>query len=222
MKRNLFVYIGLPICAAAFLAFGIVVLVLDSEPHEIVGGVILLAAAVFVLLLLAKVVMQDNLNLKCAKLCEEKRYDEERALIEKKMKSPFFFLVRIVAIVRYIRASMALDDLPAAKRYIDVLRHNGGKGWKYMTAYFFILIKLDEGDISTARTEYEEFRTQCAHAELYKGQLSVLAAIFHRVFGTNNNEPLPQEAVNSPFPVIGRILGKVYETRASASETEWN
>ena len=94
MKRNLFVYIGLPICAAIFLAFGIVVLVLDSEPREIVGGVILLAAAVFVLLVLAKIVMQDNLNLKCGKLCEEKKYDEERALIEKKMKSPLFFLIR--------------------------------------------------------------------------------------------------------------------------------
>ena len=154
MKRNLFVYIGLPILAAVFLAFGIVVLVLDSEPGEIVGGAVLLAAAVFALLLLVKAVMQDNLNIKCGKLCAEKRYDEERALIEKKMKSPFFFLVRIVAIVRYIRASMALDDLPAAKRYIDLLRHNGGKGWKYMTAYFYILIKLDEGDIATARTEY--------------------------------------------------------------------
>lgn len=222
MKRNLFVYIGLPICAAIFLAFGIVVLVLDSEPREIVGGVILLAAAVFVLLLLAKIVMQDNLNLKCGKLCEEKKYDEERALIEKKMKSPFFFLVRIVAIMRYIRASMALDDLPAAKRYIDVLRHNGGKGWKYMTAYYFILIKLDEGDISTARTEYEEFRTECAHAEIYKDQIAVLTAVFHRVFGTNNNEPLPQVAVNSPFPVLGRILGKAYEARVAASEAEWN
>ncbi len=222
MKRNLFVYIGLPILAAVFLAFGIVVLVLDSEPGEIVGGAVLLAAAVFALLLLVKAVMQDNLNIKCGKLCAEKRYDEERALIEKKMKSPFFFLVRIVAIVRYIRASMALDDLPAAKRYIDLLRHNGGKGWKYMTAYFYILIKLDEGDIATARTEYEEFRTQCAHAELYKGQIEVLTAIFHRVFGTNNNEPLPQEAVDSPFPVIGRILGKVYEERAAAGGIEWN
>ncbi len=222
MKRNLFVYISLPICAAIFLAFGIWVLAVRNETGYIVCGAFLLAFAVFVLLVFAKIVLQDNLNIKCGKLCGEKRYDEERALIEKKMKSPFFFLVRIVALMRYIRASMALDDLPTAKRYIDLLRHNGGAGWKYMTAYFYILIKLDEGDVTTARTEYEEFRTQCAHAEIYKEQIEVLTAIFHRIFGTSNNEPLPQAAVNSPFPVIGRILGKVYEKRVSASETEWN
>ena len=168
MKRNLFAYIGLPVCAAIFLASGVWVLAVRNETGYIVCGAFLLAFAVLALLVFAKIVMQDNLNAKCGKLCAEKRYVEERALIEKKMKSPFFFLVRIVAIKRYIRASMALDDLPAAKRYIDLLRHNGGAGWKYMTAYFYILIKLDEGAMEVARAEYEEFRTQCAHAAIYK------------------------------------------------------
>ncbi len=222
MKRNLFVYISLPICAAIFLAFGIFVLAVRNETGYIVCGAFLLAFAVFVLLVFAKTVMQDNLNIKCGKLCEEKRYEEERALIEKKMKSPFFFLVRVVALLRYVRVNTALDDLPTAKRYIDRLRHNGGKGWKYMTAYIYILIKLDEGDVASARTEFEEFRTDCAHAEIYREQIEVLTAIFHRIFSTNNSEPLPPAAVNSPFPVVGRILGKVYEERAAASGVEWN
>ncbi len=221
MKRNLFVYIGLPILSAIFLAFGIVLLVLGGKPQEIVGGVFLLVLAVFALLLFTKIVIQDNLNIKCGKLCEERRYDEEKALIEKKMKSPFFFLVRTVALMRYVRVSMALDDLPTAKRYIDRLRHGGGAGWKYMTAYFFILIKLDEGDIATARTEYEEFRTQCAHAEIYREQIEVLGAIFRRLFGAGGTEPLPKAAVESPFPVVSRVLGRVYEARSAAHAEEW-
>ncbi len=221
MKRNLFVYIGLPVCAAIFLGFGSWLLAIQREPGYIFSGSLLLALALLSLLVLAKIVMQDNLNIRCGKLCAEKRYDEERALIERKMNSPFFFLVRIVAIRRYVRASMALDDLPTAKRYIDVLRHGGGAGWKYMTAYCYILIKLDEGDLKTARTEFEEFRTQCAHAEIYREQIEVLTAIFHRIFATNNNEPLPQAAANSPFPVVGRILGRAYEARFAARGDEW-
>ncbi len=221
MKRNLFAYIGLSVCAAVFLAFGIWVLAVRNESAYIVCGIFLLIFAVSAACLLAKLVIQDNLNLKCGKLCEEKRYEEERALIEKKMKSPFFFLIRMVALTRYIRASMALDDLPTAKRYIDSLRHGGGAGWKYMTAYYYILIKLDEGDVQTARTEYEEFRTQCAHAEIYKEQIEVLTAVFQRVFGTNNDEPLPKAAVESPFPVLGRVLGRIYEKRAAEGNGQW-
>ena len=220
MKRNLFVYVSLPIVSAFFLAFGVWMLAIQNTTGDIVIGAFLLAFSVFVALVLMKIVMQDNLNIRCGTLCAEKKYDEERALIERKMKSPFFFLVRIVAIKRYIRASMALDDLPTAKRYIDVLRHGGGAGWKYMTAYCYILIKLDEGDFKTARTEFEEFRAQCAHAEIYRDQIETLAAIFHRVYGTNNAEPLPKSAVDSPFPVIGRILGKIYEERFAGTEWE--
>ncbi len=221
MKRNLFVYIGLPICAAIFLAFGIVVLFLGGKPQGIVAAVFLFVLAVFLLLFFAKVVIQDNLNIKCGKLCGEKRYDEEKTLIERKMKSPFFFLIRTVALTRYVRVNMALDDIATAKRYIDRLRHGGGDGWKYMTAFFFILIKLDEGDLQTAAGEYESFRTQCAHAEIYREQIEILTAVFHRILKTDNAEPLPASVVDAPFPVISRVLGRVYEERAAKSHAEW-
>ena len=215
MKRNLFVYIGLS-AAAALLIAGTVLGFLSDEYYYLgIIGAVVLIADVFAL---ATVITQDNLNIKCGKLCDEKRYDEEKALIERKMKSPLFFLIRTVALTRYVRVNMALDDLPTAKRYVDRLRHGGGLGWKYMTAYYFILIKLDEGDLVTARTEYEEFRTQCAHAEIYREQIEVLTAIFHRLFGTNNMEPLPAAAVSSPFPVVSRVLGRVYEARAAGME----
>lgn len=221
MKRNLFLYIGLPILSAVCLALGAWLLAVQKQAGELVLGILLLVFAVFVLLILTKIVIQDNLNIKCGKLCEEKKYAEEKALIEKKMGSPFFFLVRTVALMRYVRVSMALDDLPTAKRYIDRLRHGGGAGWKYMTAFFFILIKLDEGDVATARTEYEEFRTQCAHAEIYREQIEVLTAVFRRLFGADNAQPLPKAVVDSPFPVVSRVLGRAYEARSAARAEEW-
>ncbi len=217
MKRQIALYVGFSLSAALCAAGAAVSFVYGV----IYMGVIATVIAVAAVLWLATAVAQDNLNLRCGRLCDEKRYEEERALIEKKMKSPFFFLVRTVALTRYIRVSMALDDLPTAKRYIESLRHGGGAGWKYKTAFFYILIALDGGETEHARTEYEEFRTQCAHAEIYREQIEILTAIFHRLFGTNNAEPLPQAAVTAPFPVIGRVLGRVYEERAAASHTEW-
>ena len=221
MKRNLFVYISLPICAAIFLAFGIWVNAMRSETGYIVCGGLLRAFALFVLLLLAKIALQDSLNLKCGTLFAEKRYAEERAYLEKVRKGPLSFLTRIVAMSHYVCACMALDDLPNAARIIDRLRHGGGAGWKYRTAYCYILIQLDGGALEIARTEYEEFRTQCAQAEIYRGQIEVLTAIFHRIFGTNNNEPLPEAAVNSAYPVVGRILGRVHEERAAERQGSW-
>ena len=115
---------------------------------------------------------------------------------------------------------MALDDLETASRYVESLRHGGGAGWKYKTAYSHILIKLDAGDIETARTEYEEFRTQCAHAEIYREQIAILKAIFQRLLTVRNTEPLPAAAVESPYPVISRILGKHYEAQFAESDFE--
>lgn len=221
MKRNLFVYIGVPLCAAVFLAFGVWVLVVDRDPREIACGVFLLAFAVFTLFLLAKVVMQDDLKMKCGKWFEEKKYAEERAYLEKVRKGPLSFMTRIPAMCNYVCACMALDDLPAAARIIDRLRHGGGAGWKYQTAYCYILIKLDGGDLETARREYEEFRTQCAKAEIYHDQIEVLTAIFHRLMKTRNNDPLPASAVNSSYPVVGRILGRAYEERALENSAAW-
>ncbi len=223
MKRHIALYWGFSVAAALCVAGGIAAFCATAMgENALYIGVIAIVLGVVSLLMLATTVAQDNFNLRCGKLCDEKRYEEERALIEGRMKSPFFFLIRMVALTRYIRVSVALDDLPTAKRYIDSLRHGGGAGWKYKTAFFYILIKLDEGDVQTARTEYEEFRTQCQSAEIYREEIEILTAVFHRLLKTNNTEPLPKAAVESPFPVLGRVLGRIYEERVKESGETWN
>lgn len=162
-----------------------------------------------------------SFNKTCDQLFAERKFSELRAYIEKKMRRPLYFLVRITAMEHYIRTCMALDDLPTAAWYIDRLRHGGGKGWKYKTAYCFILIKLDEGDLPTARREFEEFRMDCSHAEIYKTQLEILTAIFTRLLTARETKPLPVAAVESNFPVVSRILGKHYEEQAERFAGEW-
>lgn len=224
MKRHVVFYWGFSLAAAlclagaaaSFCAYGL------GERDVLYVGVLGIIFGIVSLLMLLTIIGQDNLNIHCGKLCEAKQYEEERALIEKKMRSPFFFLIRTVALTRYIRVCMALDDLPTAKRYIDSLRHGGGAGWKYRTAFFFIFIQLDEGNIETARAEYEEFRTQCGQSEIYKEEISVLGAVFQRIFKTANSGPLPEAAARSPFPVVGRVLGRILEARASAGASEWD
>ena len=157
----------------------------------------------------------------CDQLFEERKFAEERAYIEKKMRSPFYFLVRMSAMEHYVRVCMALDDLPMAARYIDTLRNGGGKGWKYKTAYPYILIKLDEGDLQTARAEYSEFKRDCAQAEIYQTEIEILTAILSRLLTARNSAPLPEAAVESSYPVISRILGRHYEEQATQSDTEW-
>ena len=157
----------------------------------------------------------------CHKLFEERKFEEARSYIEKKMRSPFYFLSRMCAMEHYVRVCMALDDLPMALRYIDSLRNGGGKGWKYKTAYPYILIKLDEGDMACARAEYSEFKRDCSQAEIYKTELEILTAILSRLLTARSNAPLPEAAVESSYPVISRILGRHYEEQAAASDTEW-
>ncbi len=222
MKRHVALYWGFSVAAALCILGGIAAFCATAMgENALYAGVLGVVFGVASLLMLLTVIGQDNLNIHCGKLCAEKKYAEERALIEKKMRSPFFFLIRTVALTRYIRVCMALDDLATAKRYIDSLRHGGGAGWKYKTAFFYILIALDAGDRDKAYAEYREFRTQCEHAEIYREEIGILSAIFQTLYLTNNAEPLPEGAVNSPFPVVARILGKLCEERVAASDEEW-
>lgn len=54
--------------------------------------------------------------------------------------------------------NMAKDNLGEAKNYIERMRHEGGVDGKYGTAYYTVLIALDEGNVRVAREEYEDFR----------------------------------------------------------------
>lgn len=217
-KRHTSVYVLFSVAAALCLVATVFGFAADTYDYiGIIGAVLFVFAAAA----LATAITRDNLNIKCGKLCDEKRYAEEKALIEKKMRSPFFFLIRTVALMRYIRVNMALDDLSTAKRYVDRLRHGGGEGWRYMTDFYYILIELDAGELSVAHAEYGAFRSACQHAEIYREQLEILSAVFHRLYQTGNNDPLPQSAVNCPFPVVSRILGRVYEEGAAKLDGVW-
>ena len=214
MKRNIILYSLLSLVAvllAGVAVFGFV------KGSAVTGGIFSAMTGIWILNIIATAA-RDALFDTCVKLFEEKRFDEERKLLEKKMKSPFYFLLRITVIQHYISVCAALDDLSTSKRYIDSIRHGGGTGWKYRTAYLYILIMLDEGNIQVARTEYNDFRRDCQHAEVYKGQLEVLQAIFAQLFTLRDSAPLPEAAVGSSFPVVNRILGRCYEAQADSED----
>ncbi len=223
MKKNAYfaVYCIVCVCVVAAAAALGGLSVYAFVKGEAASGAVLLIFAVGFLLALAAMAARERLDRRCVTLFTEGKYDEERAYLERVRKSPFSFLTLTVAMYNYVLVCMALDDIAAAEPIIERLRHGGGAGWKYKTAYLYILIRLDGGDRETAHTEFEEFRKECAHAEIYREQIEVLTAIFRRVYQADVSEPLPQAAVNSRFPIVGRVLGKMYEQRAAESVTEW-
>lgn len=210
MKRNIVLYILPSLCILFFVA----VAVIGFVYHRIAAGVLALLLVLIAAIALLCVILQDNLNIECDRKFRAREFEDLRKRLEAKMRSPFFFLVRVIALHYYVCVCMALDDLPTAARYIDRLRHGTGAGWRYKTAYCYILIKLDAGDEKTAKTEFEEFRRWCMHAEVYRVQLEVLQAIFERLLTAKKTSPLPEAAVNSYYPVVGRILGRTYEEGA--------
>ncbi len=214
MKNNTFLYCTLALTAIA----GAVATIFGFWRNILILEIFGIAGLVIAFLGTVTFVPQIKLNSECDRLFGEKKFEEERAFLEKKMKNPFYLLSRIHILTHYIRVCMILDDLATASRYIDRLRHGGGVAWKYKTAYCFILIKLDEGDLKTARRDYESFRTHCSHADVYKTQIEILTAIFSRLLSIKNATPLPEAAVESHFPVVGRILGRNYEEQAEAGE----
>ncbi len=133
----------------------------------------------------------------------------------------FYPIMRFSGFRVKVLLSMAKDELDEAKKYIERIRHDGGVGWKYRTAYYTVLIALDEGDLALARAEYDDFRLHNQGVELYKEQLEILDALFARLF-THNDTPLPESVGRSVFPVVQRILGKHFEQQAAESPVEWN
>lgn len=217
MKRNIYVYLVQAVCIAVFTGLSVNFFLIGQG----YAGALLCAAAVLTLLSMIAFAIQETLNLTCDALFRAKKFEEERALIERKMKSPIYFVMRITAMMHYVCVTMALDDLETSERYIARLRHNGGRGWLYKTAYCNCLIKLDRGEVAAAKKEFEEFRRDCAQTVIYREQIEVLTAIFSRLLTARNTAPLPEAAVNSSYPVINRILGRHYEEEI-AKRADWN
>ena len=192
-------------------------------------GVGAAAAAVTVILILcfAGEIVQDNFYMQSESLFTAHKYEEEKAFLEKiKGNHLLFPFMRERYYLIAIRNALARDDLALAKSYVERLRHGDrlrhieDVGMKYKTAYAYILILLDEGNMSEARAEYEDFRIHNEHYAIYKYRLEVLGALFARLL-TKNDVPLPEAAVESPYPVIKRILGRHLEENLEASSEDW-
>lgn len=217
MKRRVWAY-ALTAIGAAIAAAGAAVAFCYSQ--YVVGAIlsVLFVAAVFCFV---GEIEQDNFVQKSEALFAARKYEEERALLEKVRKNHLLYpFIRERYSLTAIRNAVARDDLPLAKSYIDRLRHGGDYGIKYKTSFVAVLILLDAGEVGKARAEYEDFRIHNEHYALYQPQIEVLDALFKRLF-TKNDTPLPESAVDSPYPVVKRILGRHFEERAADMNAAW-
>ena len=204
MKRNLTIVCVLNgICVAVFVAVGVVGFLYGVLGAGILGTFL----AVIALWLLAGNIYREWLYDKVEHRFAVRDYAGARAYLDRAERNHLLYpMVRIMACQLHAQVALALDDAATVNRYISRLRHDGGNGWKYRTAFAVILLNLDWGDISAARAEYEEFRAACAHAQIYKSHIEVLDAIFAHIEG--NAVELPEEAKRSPYPVLHRVVRK--------------
>lgn len=217
MKRRIWAYALTGIAAAIAVAGAAVAF---CYRQYVVGAMLSVLTLVAICCFIGEI-MQDNFAMKCEALFSSRRYEEERALLEKVRKNYFLFpFVRERYYLNAIGNAAARDDLALAKSYIDRLRHGGDRGLKYKTAYLTVLILLDEGNVNEARSEYEDFRINNERFTLYQSQLEILGALFARLF-TTSDSPLPEAAVDSPYPVVKRILGRHFEKAAENFNGDW-
>ena len=224
IKRMVWAYVLTGI-AAAIAAAGAIVAFLYAQYAV---GAVAAALAALLILCLAGEIVQDNYYQRCEALFSARRFEEEHALLERiKGNQLLFPFMRERYYIVAIRNAIARDDLALAKSYIDRLRHvddrfrhSDDRGMKYKTAYAYVLILLDAGKTDEARTEYEDFRINNEQYAIYQPQIEVLNALFARLF-SRSDAPLPAAAVDSPYPVIKRILGRHVEENMANSHEDW-
>ena len=223
-KRRVWAYALTSVATAIALAGTIVAFVYA----QYAVGAILAVLTVIGALVLAGEIVQDNFYLKSENLFSAHKFDEEKALLERVERNHLFFPFvqeRYYAIA--LRNALARDDLSLVKSYIDKLRHvddryrhSDGKSIKSGTAYAYILILLDEGRYEEARAEYGEFCLENKNYAIYQTQIEILRALFSRLFG-KSDAPLPPAAIDSPYPVIKRILGRHVEENMGQLHEDW-
>ena len=212
--RRIWAYVLTGIVAALLAAGSALAFV--YERYEL--GAIMAALFVVAILCLAAEIVQDNFYQKCESLFSERKFEEEYALLEKiKSKHLLFPFMREHYYLIAARNALARDELALAKAYIDRLRHGDDRSLKYKTAYATVLILLDEGNVNAARAEFEDFRIHNEHYAIYKTQLEVLESLIARLF-SKHDLPLPAAAVDSPYPVVKRILGRHFEEASTREE----
>lgn len=206
MKRSLTVVCSITgVLAAAFAAGAF----LGFWYRVYFAGAICACMALVALWVLVGSVLREKLYLRFEQKFDALEYAGAKAVLDRASRNHFFYPVyRVVVHQLYIKAYLALDDTAAAARHVECLRHMGGVGWKYRTAFFVCLVNLDWGDVSAAETEYTAFSHDCASSKLYRGQLDLLDAVFARLNG--EEAPVPESAKNSPYPVVHRVIDKYF------------
>ena len=204
--------------AAALLAAGCAVSFVYAQ--YAIGATLAALFVVAVLCLVAEIV-QDNYYQKCESLFSERKFEEEYALLEKiKSNHLLFPFMREHYYLIAVRNALARDELALAKAYIARLRHGDDRSLKYKTSYATVLILLDEGSVNPASSEFEHFRIHNEHYVIYKTQLEVLESLIARLF-SKHDLPLPAAAVDSPYPVVKRILGRHFEEASAMYSEDW-
>ncbi len=171
------------------------------------AGVICACMALVALWTLVGSILREKLFLDFEKRFENREYAGAKEVLDKASHNYFFYpIYRVIAHQLYIKAYLALDDTATAARHVECLRHMGGVGWKYRTAFFVSIVNLDWNDIAAARTEYAAFAHDCASSQIYREQLEILNAVFAHINGEDT--PVPEAAKESPYPVVHRVIDK--------------
>ena len=204
MKRNLTVVCILTgLCVAAFAATTVIGFVFGVLPVGIIGAMMLLIA----LWVFAGSIYRERVYEAFDARYHAGDYVAARAILDRAERNHFLYpIARIIVLQMYVRVALAQDDTATAERYVSRLRHNGGDGWKYRTAYFIVLLNLDWGDVPAATAEYEAFRNACANSEIYRTRIETLDAIFANIHG--EARPMPEAAKQSRYPILHRVVQK--------------
>lgn len=204
MKRSLTVVCFLTGALAAAFAAGAF---LGFWYRVYYAGAICAVMTLVALWVLVGSILREKLYLGFEEKFFRREYAEAVAVLDRASRNHFFYPVyRIIVQQLYVKAYLALDDTTAALRRVECLRHMGGTGWKYRTAFCVCIVNLDWEDISAARAEYASFSHDCASSEIYRGELEILNAIFSHING--NDVPVPEAAKESPYPVVHRVIEK--------------
>lgn len=204
MKRNLTVVCILTgLCVAVFAATTVVGFVFGVLPVGIVGAM-MFAVSLWVF---AGSIYRERVYGAFDARYRAGDYAAARAILDKAERNHFLYpIARIIVLQMYVKVALAQDDTATAERYVSRLRHNGGDGWRYRTAYFIVLLNLDWGDVPAATAEYEAFKSACANSEIYRTRIETLDAIFANIHGEART--LPEAAKQSKYPILHRVVQK--------------
>ncbi len=204
MKRNLTVVCILTgLCVALFAATTVVGFVFDVLPVGIVGAIMTLVT----LWVLAGSIYRERVYEQVEARYRVNDFAAARAILDRAEHNHLLYpIARIIVLQLYVRVALAQDDTATAERYVSRLRHNGGDGWRYRTAYFIVLLNLDWGDVPAATAEYEAFKSACASSEIYRSRIEVLDAIFANIHGEARE--MPDTAKQSKYPIVHRVIRK--------------